>query len=313
MEQARNPAIDRFRGFAVLMMAVVNYLGGVNAVPAFLKHAPDIGFTVADAVAPWFLFAIGLTYRTSFEKRRQAGALNAYVHMIARYFAILGIGALFSAGGAAVAAQPADWGVLQAIGMAGIIALPFIRLPAGARLAAGIALLAAYQFALDRFLLSSVLSATHGGFFGAISWGAMLLLATSMADIRRRGTGPFALCCSALGAAGILASLITPVSKHRVSFSYVLIALAIAGLLFLLFEAGSRRWKGTGMLCWWGENPLALYVLHLLLLGLFALPPVAWWYADAPLWLCALQLAVLLIGITLVARALHRRGILIKL
>jgi len=313
MEQGRNPAIDRFRGFAILMMAVVDYLGGVRLVPAFLKHAPDIGFTFADAVAPWFIFAIGLTYKPSFEKRLLEGALPAYLHAVTRYFAILGIGALLTAGGTAAAGRPTDWGVLQAIGGAGLVCLPFIRMPASARFAAGAGLLLAYQFALDHGLLASVLASVQGGFFGIVSWGAMLVLATAMADLRCKGTGPYALCCGGMAAAAILSAYLVPVSKHRVSCSYVLISLAIAGFLFLLFDVCSGRFKKPGVLCWWGENPLALYLLHLLVLGAYELPAADWWYAGAPVWLCALQLALLLGLLTAFARALHRRGILIKL
>ncbi len=38
-------------GFAVLGMVIANDLGGIDWVPAALKHAPDIGLTAADFVA----------------------------------------------------------------------------------------------------------------------------------------------------------------------------------------------------------------------------------------------------------------------
>ena len=54
----RLEAIDQFRGFAIMMMALANYLGGVNIVPWWLKHAQDVGLTFVDLVAPFFIFAI---------------------------------------------------------------------------------------------------------------------------------------------------------------------------------------------------------------------------------------------------------------
>ncbi len=48
------------------------------------------------------------------------------------------------------------WGLLQAIGAAGLLTLPVIRLRARWRWAAGLALLAFYQFMLDRFWLDQV-------------------------------------------------------------------------------------------------------------------------------------------------------------
>jgi predicted acyltransferase len=41
-----------------MIMVIVNYISGINIVPAFLKHAPEIGLTVTDLVAPAFIFAI---------------------------------------------------------------------------------------------------------------------------------------------------------------------------------------------------------------------------------------------------------------
>ena len=62
-------SIDYFRGLSVILMVLVDYVGGIASVPGWLKHAPDIGLTVADLVAPAFIFAIGLTYGMSFGRR----------------------------------------------------------------------------------------------------------------------------------------------------------------------------------------------------------------------------------------------------
>jgi predicted acyltransferase len=69
MSTKRIPSIDQFRGFAILTMVLANYMGGVSLIPAWLKHAPDIGLTVIDLIAPFFIFAIGLTYELSFHRR----------------------------------------------------------------------------------------------------------------------------------------------------------------------------------------------------------------------------------------------------
>ena len=57
----RLPAIDHFRGFAILMMAVMNHLLGVETLPRRQQHTPDVGLTVTDLGALWFIFAIALT------------------------------------------------------------------------------------------------------------------------------------------------------------------------------------------------------------------------------------------------------------
>ncbi|TXN28951.1 heparan-alpha-glucosaminide N-acetyltransferase domain-containing protein [Lacisediminihabitans profunda] len=308
-ESTRNLAIDRFRGVLVILMVGGDYLSGVQIVPAFLKHAPDIGFTVADTVASAFVFVVGLNYGPSFTRRARDGTAAAYRHFIVRYLALIGIGALI-AGGTTASGVPTDWGVLQALGVAGLICLAVVRLPTWARFVIGVLLLIAYQYVLGVSMLATVLHSVHGGLFGALSWAALLVLSTAVADVWRSGRAPYAVCCAALAVAATLSALIVPVSKNRVSLSFVLITLAISAIVFLAFEFGARfASAATGLFCWWGENSLALYFLHLVILSLVVVPPVAWWYTAAPGWLAALQLIVILTVLSAVAWWLHRRSL----
>ena len=74
-------AIDQFRGFAILVMILADYLNNINSIPAWFKHAPDIGYTIIDLVAPLFIFAIGLTYGISFRQRfERFGAWKTHNH-----------------------------------------------------------------------------------------------------------------------------------------------------------------------------------------------------------------------------------------
>lgn len=298
----------------MVLMVGGNYIAGVGFVPAFLKHAPDIGLTVADLVAPSFVFAIGLNYVPSFERRSRTGLARAYRHLLTRYLSLIGIGAIITAGGTELAGQPTEWGVLQALGVAGLLSAPFVRLGTVARFVAGGLMLLGYEYLLNAVMLHTVLSAVQGGFFGAISWGALLLISTAVADLRRRGTVPYAACCAVLAVAAAASLLMAPVSKNRVSLSYVVITLAISALALLLIDLGSRTVAPQpGFFSWWGENALALYILHLLLLGLVTLPSVPWWYSDAPAWLAVLELSGILLVTSMAAWWLHRRGIRIGL
>jgi predicted acyltransferase len=311
---SRNLAIDRFRGALVILMVGGDYLSGVQLVPAYLKHAADVGFTVADTVASAFVFAIGLTFASSFERRRREGGAAAYRHFVVRYLTLIGIGAILTAGGTSVAGVHTDWGVLQALGLAGLICLAFIRLQTWARFVSGVLLLVVYQLALDAWWLDEVVRSTHGGFLGAISWAALLVLSTAVADLWRRGRAPYMLCCALLALAAVISVLAVPVSKHRVSLSFVLLTLAISAVAFLLVDLASKAVPSrAGFLAWWGENALALYILHLLVLALVTLPAAPWWYAQAPNWLAATQLSVVFAALSVAAWWLHRRGIRIAL
>lgn len=312
-QNSRIISIDAFRGFAIIGMVLVNYAAQISWIPAILKHAPDIGITIADFIAPFFIFAIGLTYRQSFERRmEQGGYVKAAGRFAGRYLAIAGIGAIITAG-EPLAGDFANWGVLQAIGMAGLVCILFVRLKTYVRLIIGIAMLVIYQMILDAFMLDTTLASSHGGLFGSVSWSAMLLLATALADVFRQSKSKYVIFSIIVMALGIASTLLFPVSKNRVSLSYVLITLSAGALLFFIFDLIFKTEKSGAFLVWWGANPLLLYVFHQILLGFIVLPGVPSWYQQAPWPLVLAQVVVLLGVLTAAGRALYKRGIYIKL
>jgi predicted acyltransferase len=312
-------SIDAFRGLAVALMVVVNYLADVETVPTFLKHSGGDGLRIADLVAPAFVLAIGLTYGPSFRRRRERDGLGRTVaHFLRRWLALIGIGALISAGEILTRATGVvpGWGVLQALGVAGLLTLPALSLKPAARLGVGLALLALYQFILDRFLLEGVLTSVHGGLWGAVSWTAFLILATWVGDLfhGRRGDWYVPLAAIAAVAAGLLLTLWVPPAKDRVSASYVLMSLGIgAGVFWLVHLPCDRAGLRLKPLEAWGRNPLLLYVLHLVLLAGFVLPAVPWWHVRASAGLILVQLAALLAALGGIAWLLYRRGIVVSL
>jgi len=320
VKQDRISSIDQFRGFAILSMALANYMVGPIIIPAWLKHSTDIGLTVIDLIAPFFIFAIGLTYGLSFHHRLvHAGAFKTYSQFFTRYLAIIGLGAIISAAETAAGENPGgiDWGVLQAIGMAGLITLLVIRLPSIYRWIIGAGILVIYQFILDHYLLDLTIRSPHGGLFGSLNWAAMLILGTALADLfhgEGRWKKAFPWASLAVLVVGIALAFILPVSKHRVSSSYVLISLGASALLFLLFHwfSGRFNWKGRFLVVW-GINPLVLYFLHYLFIGLVFAPGIPAIYQTAPLWMVLLEMATLITGISVVAYWLDRKNIIITL
>jgi predicted acyltransferase len=313
-------SIDAFRGLAIVLMVAANYLAGVSSVPAGLRHAPDIGLTVIDLIAPMFVCAMGLTYVPSaLSRREREGARQAVFHHLRRYLAIAGVGALLAAGEMIFMPGGAryPWGVLQALGFSGVLILPLVFSPTWARLVAGVGLLAVYQIALDHSWLSLVLASSHGGLPGTLSWAGMLALATVLGDLYRRSERRWLaklLAPVVLLGAGLLLALVAPMSKNRVSSSYVLVSLGTCAAAYLGFQALCDT-SGVRIrhLEAWGANPLLLYLLHELALGLVVLPGVASWYAEAPVWLVVLQLAVLLALLGGIAELLRRRRFVLAL
>ena len=297
----RLEAIDQFRGFAILLMILANYMNNVSVIPAWLKHSDDVGYTVIDLIAPMFVFAMGLTYGLSFRRRlSRDGAWNTYQHFLTCYLALVGMGYLITLVWELSGIQPpsVNWGLLQALGAAGLIALLFIRLSSLWRWGVGLVMLATYQLLLDWFWLQDVLIAPHNGPCGALSWGAMLIMATAMADLYHDGRlsrGAYPLVCLGIAAAGLALAMLVPLSKDRASASYVILSLGMSGLVFYIFQLLHERWQfKLPILGDLGRNPLLLYLLHYVLLAIFALPAMPAWYVQAPLWLVILQLAAMI-------------------
>ena len=311
----RLEAIDQFRGFAILLMVLANFLLGVEDLPPWMKHAPGVGLTVVDLIAPFFIFAIALTYPLSWRHRLQAdGAKRAAEHFFGRYAAIAGIGFFLTIIDHSVEPGPwkEPWGVLQAIGAAGLLTLAVIALSWPWRLLAGLAILGGYLVLLQAYWMDNVKHASHGGMRGALAWGAMLILGTVLADLYHageKGRRLFPLAGAAVLMAGAVLAIWFPVSKVWVSASYVLVSLGISALVFEGFDLLSERLDvRSAILSAWGRNPLALYLLHIVLLGAFVLPGSPAWYALAPHWLTALQALALLGVLSAVGLGLARKG-----
>jgi len=310
----RIDAIDQYRGIAIMLMVIANYLFDVVTIPGWLKHAPDIGLTIIDLIAPFFIFAIGLTYGASYRSRiERDGVAKTWGHFLRRWLALIGIGAIISAGEVLVGknASPISWGVLQAIGCAGIITLLVIAVPPVWRTLIGCAVLAAYQVLLDTSWLPTVLHSEHGGMQGALSWSGMMILSTVVADIwRKKPQNEIAVAWPSVTAlaAGLLLSLAAPISKNRVSASYVLVSLGASGLLFAVVLLLVNRLRlQAAYLRWWGINPLLLYIMHYLLLALVVLPDAPWWHVQASIPLVAVQAAAIIAILSVAAWLLSRR------
>ncbi|MBN8216633.1 MAG: DUF1624 domain-containing protein [Spirochaetes bacterium] len=311
-------ALDQFRGLAILLMLLANYMEHIRAVPPFLKHAPDLGLTIIDFIAPAFLFAVGIGFGASVLRRRNRDGLGKTTqHVATRAMALVGIGALFTVGehSYGFGAGLAPWGVLQAIGVSILLTYPTLYLPTLARLGVALALVFGYQALLDAFWLETVVRSSHAGIQGSLSWTSVLLFATVYSDLfHGKNRRAYLLLALAMLAAGLALCGPFPVSKHRMSVSFVFIVTASAALVFAGMDAvARRRERALAFLGVWGTNPLVLYISQLFLLGAFLVPAAPWWHTAGPIWLAVVQGAIYL-GILYAWGAwLHRKRVYISL
>jgi len=311
----RIDAIDQFRGFAIILMVIFNYLSGIDTIPDWLKHVPDIGMNFPDLGTPVFIFAIGLTYGLSYRRRVQDHGTKATInHFFRRYLAFIGLGAIITAGQSVlgIRLELLDWGVLQAIGLAGLLTLGVISTPTWARLGIGLGLMALYQVLLECCWLDLVLGSQHGGLPGSLSWTVILILSTVLGDFfhtqNRRKFFPWVSLACLL--AGFILTILVPVSKNRLSASYDLITLGFSGVIFSIFYLLDFQ---LDFFSAWGRNPLLLYLLSFLITGIFVLPGIPWWYVEAPYWLIGVQITFMLLALSSLAIYLEKNGMIFSM
>ena len=317
---SRIAAIDQFRGLAALVMVLGNNLMASGRAPSWLTHAHDPGLSAADLFAPLFIFAIGLTYGPSMRRRTaRDGAARAFGHAAMRWVILMGIGSAITITETLLGANPSGmyWGVLEAIGAAGLLALPFILMPAWARLCAGLTLLGLYQVLLGNFWLETVKRSPHGGIPGSLGWGGLLILSTAAGELfldERRGRWLFPVASLAFVGAALLLSRFIPISKARVSPSYVLLSVGVSALAFLLVWALTEKaGSPSRLLEAWGKNPLLLYVLHICFLAVFLLPAVTDYLATSPFAVVAAQDLCMAGALSALALWLNRRDWILKI
>lgn len=321
-------SIDAFRGLTISAMVFVNTVGGFESIPAWSRHAVDFGLTYVDLVAPFFIFAIALTFGLSFRKHRASeGARETYLRVLRRYFALLGMGMV----GSIVATPTAllfNWGVLQAIGIAGVVTLLVIQVPRVPRALVAALLLVAYQLVLPLEISIAgtptsvsdlVFADVHGGLVGGVGWAGMMVMGTCVAEaLERRQWRQFAILGAILAAAGACLHGIWllagqpgawGISKERVTMAYVLVSTGLAALVFYGTWLVYDHWAVTGgtsrFLQPQGRNAIFLYLLH------GALVSLSWVYLTAHSHPALVVLSALLnvAGVGAVAYLLDRRRV----
>lgn len=206
--RGRLGSLDQFRGYAVAGMFIVNFCGGLAAIPDWIRHH-DTYFSYADSIMPGFLFAAGFSFRLTMLRRiPRDGAFRAYSHAIWRglglvvvSIAMYGFNGSFAESWSEVnSTQILDfwaglikanlWETLAVIGVSQLVVLPFVarrtRMVALGMLGLLIGhMLFSYSFNfafifgqpnwLNAFWGSAKQSCWDGGVFGTMSWGAIML------------------------------------------------------------------------------------------------------------------------------------------
>jgi predicted acyltransferase len=308
-------------------MVFVNFVAEYSAIPGWSKHTHNqnipYGLTYVDLVAPFFIFAIALTYHQSYRRSvARSGKLETVLKFIRRYFALLGMG-LFTEVTLTPTSINFGWAALPAIGLAGLFALLFIRLRRYVRLMLGLALLAVYQFALGRTVMVHGVPVivgdwnyldVHGGLIGGLGYGILLMLGTVMGEaIEEKRMKDFLWFGGVFTAAGVATHFIWGISKDHVTGPFILISLGLASLTFYavwyLYDNRQFTHGSSRLLQPQGKNSLFLYLIH----ALFVLIAQALLPVNAPLVFVLLVALGLIAAIWGVAVYLDRKQVYVTL
>jgi len=122
---ARLNFLDAARGVAVIAMLLANLVNVFAPVrPRWLAHNLGDELQMFDLPAPVFQFLIGTSLMLFLARRAKAGASEAVTRLAIRRFVLLiGLGGLLDA--LAAGHLEVRWGVLQTLGMGGLVAVLF--------------------------------------------------------------------------------------------------------------------------------------------------------------------------------------------
>lgn len=276
--EERLSSLDFLRGGAIFFMVLLNALYFYEAVPSWLKHAPDDGLTLPDVGVPIFLFALGVAYRISLERWLEKTSLKkTIVHYVLRYLVLWAFGFF----GELMVFGHFTWGVLATIGAVGLYCLPLLFLPPSTRLILSLLLLLAYQGAILAAVPVYFIQDGMGGPLATLAWGFVVLVASSCGTwmkekvIQKKMFFPLAAGIILLGL-GFLLSYFIPFNKHKVSLSYVIFTTGLSLIIFLFSFILIDVWKiKVPVFIILGKNPLIIYMVSgILTLGLNTVTPL---------------------------------------
>lgn len=213
---SRIGSLDQFRGYCVAVMFIVNFCGGLKAIPEWIKHH-DTYFSYADSIMPGFIFAAGFSYRLTMLRRiPRDGAGKAYLHAVFRGLGLVLVSLVMYGFNDSFVKTWAEvnrnsvwdfvaglikanlWETLAIIGVSQIVILPFIARRPLVVFLTFIGLMVTHMLACYSFNFAFMFgqpnwmnnifgiptkSCWDGGCFGTIAWGAIMMAGAVTHDL----------------------------------------------------------------------------------------------------------------------------------
>jgi len=263
----RYVTIDAFRGLAVCLMIFISafYLLTYN-IPFFLLHNQEGAFLFFDLVAPMFQFVLGMSLFFFIQHRRMRGVNKKEIEsqILQRYILLIALGFILDA---ITYLNFQSWGVLETLGLGGILAFLLSDRTDRGRIIISILILSVYSLLYSNSAFSSLITMPHGGPIGALSYTIISILGFMTAERlyhRKSDRSFFASMLKvalAILVAGVILSFFVPFDKTKASPSFILAAGGIVLIFYLtLFTVYKTARHTFDILRAFGSTALSMWV-----------------------------------------------------
>jgi len=309
----RCAALDACRGGAVVAMLFANFVNVfLHEVPNVLAHNRGNTFRLFDFPAPFFQFLSGVSLVLFLEMRRADGLTSGGSKLAAvrRFLVLIGLGVLLDGIGS-LQLRP-RWGVLQTLGLGGLVATVIASLPDLAVTAVTMCLLALFSGRYN--------GEVHGSPIAAIAFVPLTLAGVVLGRGLRAGRLRRMFLQRAAGVTTVGAVVAAGAYLAGVPFNKVLGTSSFAGLAGALSAAtllATAEWEQQGRrfpawLLALGRDALTAWVLQYVLVYYPAWLLFPTW-GRLPLVPGLLAAIVAVTGVATLTVTLGRRGLRVSL
>lgn len=247
---ARLVSVDYFRGGAVFLMLVYDYIPFFSrSIPLIFQHGQSDKLLFGDFIAPFFLFIMGLSLALSINKRRSLGDTESRVFwQVARRAVLLiligvliddlrapMIGGNIGLGGT----YYIKWGVLETLGASYLVSYIIMLFRAKIRFVVIAGFLTAYVVLMSNASFAAfVLSHAHGSPLSVISWSTIAAFGLIAGERLVKNRQDYEKYLYRMGGTlvllGTILALFVPPRKELVSSSYALITAGGAAIAYMV-------------------------------------------------------------------------------
>jgi predicted acyltransferase len=264
-------SIDVYKGLMIAFAIFINATSYFQYSPIWNKGSELYGLTYVDLFGPFFLFALTMTFATSYRHRLENfGKIRTYRHFLRRFSLYILIGFLIT-----IQIEPSGirlrWGTLQMLGMTGIFLLFTIKIKTQIKIILSIGLIVIHQIIDLHIFPSYIIGNPHGGIFGLLSWFSFALIASMLNEyfMKTKNVFLYGITGVSFFVLGMIMNSFITISRQLLNITFISICLGLSIVVFLLifetFENLTQKFqwlKEEKFLSVLGKNTLFLYILQ---------------------------------------------------